>query len=402
MNDSGRHRAGFEEFARMGEARAQLLSSVTPTGGTERVGLRRADGRVVATAVESDRPVPHYERAATDGYAVRARDTFGASERSPASLRVTDTVRPGTAVRVHTGSVPPDGANAVVTAEATDRTGDDLAVFEPAPEGGNVDAVGEDVTEGQRLFGSGHRLGPSDLGLLKTAEAGPVEVYDRPRVSVLPTGEGLVQSDPAPGETVETNGQTVVQYVERWGGEATDRESVPDDFRAAIERDLDHDIVVTTGGTSVGERESVPDVAAELGDVFVHGVALRPGRSVALGAVSGTPVLMLPGSPVGCVVNAVQFLKPVVAAMSHTSPAAHPTTEARLARKVPSEPGVRTFARVTLTADDGEVTATPTHTGDAGSLSSVALADGWVVVPEKREGYAEGATVAVEEWEGCR
>ncbi|WP_277542137.1 molybdopterin molybdotransferase MoeA [Haloarcula laminariae] len=405
MDDSDHHRAGFETYARTGAARRQLLAAVTPTDGTERVEPRRADGRVVATAIDADRPVPRYERTTVDGYAVRAGDTFGASERSPASLRVTDTVRAGTATRVHTGSELPAGADAVVPAEATDRAGGDLAVFEAVPEGRNVKAVGEDVAEGQRLFEPGRRLRPSDLGLVRAVGHGPVEVYDRPRASVVPTGEGIVESDPATGETVETNGRTVAQYIERWGGEATRREVVSggaDAVRAAVERDLDHDVVVTIGGTSVGERDIVPDVVASLGEVFVHGVALAPGRSAALGAVDGTPVVMLPGPPVGCIVGAVQFLRPALAALGHASPTPHPTTEARLTRKVPSEPGVRTFARVTVEGDgEGTRTATPTRTEGAGALSSVALADGWVVVREEREGYAADEAVAVEEWEGC-
>ena len=406
MNDSDRHRAGFEEFTRTAAARERLLGAVTPTDDTERVALRRADGRIVATAVAADRPVPHYERAAMDGYAVRASDTFGASERAPASLRVTDTVRSGTATRVHTGSELPEGADAVVMIEATKRTGDDLTVFEAVPAGGNVGPVGEDVAEGQQLFEPGHRLRPSDLGLLKAVGLETVKVYARPRVSVVPTGEELVQSTPEPGEIIETNGQTVAQYVERWDGEATYRDVVTDDaeaLRAAIERDLDHDIVVTTGGSSVGERDIVPEVVAEMGEVFVHGVALKPGHPVALGAVEGTPVLVLPGYPVACIVNAVQFLRPAIAAAGRGPPVTLPTTEARLARKVPSEPGVRTFARVTLEEDEsGERTATPTRTKGAGVLSSVALADGWVVVREEREGYAEGEAVAVETWEGYR
>ena len=406
MNDSDRHGAGFEEFTRTAAARERLLAAVAPTEGTERIGLRAADDRVVATAVEADRPVPHYDRAAMDGYAVRASDTFGASDRSPATLRVTDTVRAGTAIRVHTGSELPEGADSVVMVEATDRTGDDLAVFEAIPEGGNVGPAGEDVAEGQRLFEPGHRLRPSDLGLLKGVGLETVEVYDRPRVSVVPTGEELVQSDPTPGEIIETNGQTVAQYVERWGGEATYRDVVTDDadeLRAAVERDLDHDILVTTGGSSVGERDIVPEVVADLGEVFVHGVALKPGHPVALGAVDGTPVLMLPGYPVACIVNAVQFLRPALAAAGHHTARPLPTTEARLTRKLASEPGVRTFARVSLDKDEaGERTATPTRTKGAGVLSSVALSDGWVVVPEEREGYAEGATVTVEEWEGGR
>jgi molybdopterin molybdotransferase len=403
MNDN---RAGFREFTRTAAARERLLGAVKPTEGTEPVGLGDADDRVVATAVAADRPVPHYERAAMDGYAVRASDTFGASERSPASLGITDTVRSGTATRVHTGSELPGGADAVVMVEATDRTGDELAVYEAVPVGSNVGPVGEDVAEGQALFEPGHRLRPSDLGLLKAVGLKTVEVYDRPRVSVVPTGEELVQSDPAPGEIIETNGQTVAQYVERWGGAATYRDVVTDDpeaLRTAVERDLDHDIVVTTGGSSVGERDIVPEVVEELGEVFVHGVALKPGHPVALGAVEGTPVLMLPGYPVACIVNAVQFLRPAVAAAGHRQTAPMATTEAQLVRKIPSEPGVRTFARVTLDEDaEGERTATPTRTKGAGVLSSVALADGWVVVPEDREGYAEGELVAVEEWEGGR
>ena len=401
MNDN---RAGFEAFTRTAPARERLLKAVTPTERTERVALRAAEDRIVATAIEAARPVPHYERATMDGYAVRASDTFGASERSPASLRVADAVGAGTATRVHTGSELPEGADAVVIVEATDRTGDELSVYEAVPEGGNVGPVGEDVAEGQALFKPGHRLRPSDLGLLKAVGLDTVEVFARPRVSVVPTGEELVQSDPEPGEIVETNGQTVTQYVERWGGEATYRDIVTDDadaLRAAIERDLDHDVVVTTGGSSVGERDIVPEVVAELGEVFVHGVALKPGHPVALGSVEGTPVLMLPGYPVACIVNSVQFLRPAIETAGRRPAVSLPTTEARLTRKIPSEPGVRTFARVTVETE-GEPTATPTRTKGASILSSVALADGWVVVPEAREGYAEGDTVAVEAWEGSR
>jgi molybdopterin molybdotransferase len=407
MNDDDRGRAGFRDFTRTGAAREQLLEVVSPVTRTERVGFRAADGRVVAEAVHAERAVPHYERAAMDGYAVRAADTFGASERSPASLRVSDSVRAETASRVHTGSELPAGADAVVKVEATDRTGEELSVFAAVPEGGNVAPVGEDVTAGQLLFEKSHQLRPSDLGLLKAVGLETVKVYDRPRVSVLPTGEELVQRDPAPGEVVETNGQTVTQYVERWGGEASYRDVVTDDeaaLREAIERDLDHDIVVTTGGSSVGERDIVPEVVDDIGEVFVHGVALKPGHPVALGVDDETPILMLPGYPVACIVNAVQFLRPALEDAGHRPQEPHPTTEARLTRKLASEPGVRTFARVELGEEtgDGERTATPTRTKGAGVLSSVALADGWVVVPEELEGYAEGETVAVEQWEGSR
>ncbi|WP_254273378.1 molybdopterin molybdotransferase MoeA [Haloarcula marina] len=405
MSDEARRTEGFKRRTRLDEARETLLDAVTPHDRTERVPLRAADERVVASPVAADRPVPHYRRAAMDGYAVRAEDTFGATGRSPEQLRVGEDVGPGTAVRVHTGSELPSGADAVVMVEDADRRGDALSVFDAVAGGENVAPIGEDVEAGQTLYEAGHRLRPSDLGLLKAVGLDAVSVYERPRVAVVPTGEELVQDDPDPGEVVETNGQTVTQYVERWGGEATYRDVVTDDedaLRAAVERDLDHDIVVTTGGSSVGERDLIPEVVEELGEVLVHGVALKPGHPVALGRVAETPVVMLPGYPVACIVNAVQFLRPALERAGHLPRTTPPTTEARLTRKIASDPGTRTFARVRLDADDEGPAATPTRASGSGVLSSVALADGWVVVPEGLEGYDAGETVAVENWEWSR
>ena len=403
MTDEGRRTAGFKQRTPIADARETLLEAVVPHDRTTAVPLRDADERVLATSVAAARPVPHYQRAAMDGFAVRAQDTFGASDRSPAQLRVGERVGPETAARVHTGSELPEGADAVVMVEATETRGDSLTVFDAVAGGENVAPVGEDVEAGAALYDAGHRLRPSDLGLLKSVGNETVEVYERPRVSVVPTGEELVQDDPAPGQVVETNGQTVTQYVERWGGEATYRDIVTDDedaLRDAVERDLDHDVVVTTGGSSVGERDLIPEVVDELGTVLVHGVALKPGHPVALGVVAETPVLMLPGYPVACIVNAVQFLRPVLRRVGRLPQTDPPTTEARLTRKIVSDPGTRTFARVSLdTDDDGDRTATPTRASGSGVLSSVALADGWVVVPERLEGLDAGETVAVEDWE---
>jgi len=397
--------SGFKEVTRVADARARLHEAVTPHGRTDRVPLRVAEGRALAEPVDAVRNVPHYARAAMDGWAVRAEDTFGAGDRSPAVLRETDregSVGPNEAARVHTGSELPEGADAVVMIERTDRFGGEVEVFDAVAGGENVAPPGEDVTADQPLYEAGHRLRPSDLGLLKATGVREVEVYERPTVGVIPTGEELVQGDPEPGEVVETNGLTVSRYVERWGGAATYRNVVTDDesaLRAAIERDLTKDVVVTTGGSSVGERDLVPEVVEALGEVLVHGVALKPGHPVALGVVEGTPVLMLPGYPVACIVNAVQFLRPVMKLIGGYPVPDHPTVEARLARKVASEPGVRTFARVSLAVEDGERVATPTRASGSGVLSSVALADGWVVVPEGTEGYDEGRTVDVEDWE---
>ncbi|WP_435183331.1 molybdopterin molybdotransferase MoeA [Halobellus sp. EA9] len=417
-----RRSAGFKDRTRLAVARRRLLEAATPHERTERLSLIPADGRALAETVTSPTAVPDYERAAMDGWAVRASDTFGASDRSPGVLRVADadpqtspdtSVGPESAVRVHTGSELPEGADAVVMIEHADEVGGDLEVFDAVTEGENVAPVGEDVAEGQELFEPGHRLRPSDLGLLKSVGIDRVTVYEKPTVGVVPTGEELVQEDPGPGEVIETNGLTVSRLVSRWGGVPTYRNVVTDDeaaLRAAIQRDLTKDVVVTTGGSSVGERDLIPEVVSELGEVLVHGVALKPGHPVALGVVEDTPVVMLPGYPVAAIINAVQFLRPVLKHVGHLPDDPPPTTGAVLDRKIPSEPGVRTFARVQVDdgvadgddADEGPdalPTATPTRASGSGVLSSVALADGWVAVPEEREGFDEGETVTVERWE---
>ena len=407
MPSEDRRRSGFKQRTRLTAAREQLLSAITPHDRTEHLRLSLADGRVVATELTAPTPVPNYERAAMDGYAVRAADTVGASSRSPAVLDALDAetdCRPNGAVPVHTGSELPDGADAVVKVEETETVGDELEVFVALAEGTNVGPVGEDVAENQSLYQPGHRLRPSDLGLLKSVGCREVAVYQNPTVGVVPTGEELVEADPEPGELIETNGLTISQSVNRWGGVATYRNTVTDDrsaLRAAIQRDLTKDVIVTTGGSSVGERDLLPEVVGELGEVLVHGVAIKPGYPVALGVVQETPVLMLPGNPVACIITAQQFLRPALKQAGHLPVEPVPTQSATLERKLPSEPGTRTFARVETRLDDSDsdLTATPVRTGGAGILSSVALADGWVVVPEGREGYSAGETVDIEHWE---
>ncbi|WP_424018069.1 gephyrin-like molybdotransferase Glp [Halorientalis pallida] len=407
--------SGFKDVTPLAEARERLREAVAPHDRTETVPLSTAAGRTVAESVTARRAVPHYDRAAMDGFAVRAEDTFGAGDRSPAVLRVGghaedgDEVVPGEAVRVHTGSELPPGADAVVMVEQTDTVAGDVEIFDAVGEGENVAPAGEDVEAGRALYEPGHQLRPSDIGLLKSTGVTEIECYQPPTVGVVPTGEELVQADPAPGEIIETNGLTVAQYVERWGGVPEYRNVVTDDehaLRAAIQRDLTKDVIVTTGGSSVGERDLLPSVVDDLGDVLVHGVAVKPGHPAGFGVVEDTPVIMLPGYPVACIVNAVQLLRPATKWAGNMPVSALPETEAVLDRKIASEPGVRTFARVQLDRDgpaieesDEPPRAVPTRASGAGVLSSVALADGWVVVPEEREGIPEGERVAVQDWE---
>jgi molybdopterin molybdotransferase len=430
----------FKDRTSVAEARRLLREQSSVHGRTETVPIERADGRVVATRLAARRSVPHYPRAAMDGYAVRAADTFGAGDRSPRDLRSTEgRVGPGEARQVHTGSDLPDGADAVVMIERVEEVGDELAVFDAVGEGENVAPIGEDVERGQPLYDPGHRLRPSDLGLLRSVGYTEVTVYERPTVAVIPTGEELVQEDPGPGETIETNGLTVTRLARRWGAEPAYGDVVTDERAAlagAIRRRLGADVVVTTGGSSVGARDLLPGVVSDLGEMLVHGVSLKPGHPAGFGVVDGTPVLLLPGYPVSCLVNAVQFLRPAINWLGGTEPDPLPTVTARLAEKIHSEPGIRTFARVRLDDSDGDSgradhgdrsrrddndgdrsrredsdgrddggqddsdrVATAVRASGAGVLSTVALSDGWVVVPEESEGIDAGTTVSVQRWE---
>ncbi|MDZ7850776.1 MAG: gephyrin-like molybdotransferase Glp [Halodesulfurarchaeum sp.] len=394
--------SGFVERTRVDEAR-EILRAETPVAGTETVPLEAADGRVLAETVTSPRNVPDFPRAAMDGYAVRAEDTFGAADRSPAALSVHGE-DPGTeqATWVHTGSPVPEPADAVVKTEHATEVGEMVEITTAVAVGQNVSDVGEDLEAGQHLFDPGHRLRPSDLALLRSVEIESVTVRNQPAVAVIPTGEELVESDPDPGEAIETNGIMVASLVERWGGEAAHREVVTDDWDAladAIESDLDADLIVTTGGSSIGKRDLLPAVVEELGELLVHGVGLKPGHPVALGQVEGTPVLMLPGYPVACIVNAWQFVRPALNWAAGTTPDEPARVQARLDRKIRSEPGIRSCVRVRTESGDDDVTASPVHESGASILSSVSLADGWVQVPESIEGYDADAVVTVEFWE---
>ena len=408
---------GFRDRTRLAAARDALLDAVAPLDRTESVPVADADGRVLADPVTPARPVPHYDRAAMDGYAVVAESTFGASDRSPNVLRVGDRgdrVDSRTVVPVHTGSELPDGADAVLMVERTDRFRDEVEVSGSVTAGENVSPVGEDVAGDADLFADGHRLRPSDLGLLRSVGRTSVEVYERPVVDVIPTGDELVPADeavdraPAPGEVVETNALTVSRYVEAWGGTANYRDVVPDDdalLRDAINRGVaESDVVVTTGGSSVGDRDRIADVVANVGEVLVHGLAIKPGHPAGFGVVDDTPILMLPGYPVSCIVTAVSLLRPACKRAGHLPTVPLPTTTATLDRKVASEPGVRQFVRVALqdpdeASEDTRPRALPVRASGASVLSSVTDADGWVTIPESVEGLDAGATVAVEDWE---
>lgn len=299
---------------------------------------------------------------------------------------------------LRTGMAVPEGFDAVVMLEDTVLRGGILEVTAEVHHYRNVSCVGEDVCRGEMVLRMGHRLRPPDIALLAALGFWQVTVYAKPRIVVIPTGGELVPRGARarqlqPGEAYETNGLMAKLYVEMWGGAALQRDIVPDDpaqIRMAIESSLGMDMIVIIGGTSVGVKDYAPRVLAEAGELLVHGVRVQPGKPTAFGAVGGKPVVCLPGYPVAALSDLYLFVRPAIKKMAHLHDPV-PKVRARLAGKIASKAGYLSIVRVAL--KDGE--AVPIMVSGAGILSSVAKADGFVIVPEEREGMEAGEMVEV-------
>lgn len=402
---------GFKRLVRADEALDLLLERVKVALGVEEVSLEAAQNRVLASDITAIRDIPAWPKAAMDGYAVRAEDTYGASQSSPRVLRLKGRIPIGVEPQVKvglgecafipTGGLLPAGADAVVMIEFTKEVGGEVEVYQPVVPRQNVIPVGEDVRQGSRLLAKGTRLGPYDISLLAAQGIGRVKVWAKPRVALLSTGEELVELGKplAPGQIYDSNRWMLKALVCEAGGEPVDLGLVGDD-RAAIREKLleglQHaDMVVTSAGTSVGERDLVPEVVEELGDLLVHGVALRPGYPTGIGLIDGKPVFLLSGFPVACAVGFLTFVEPLIHHLQGAKPEPHPYVTARLTRRVVNPGGLRVHVRVRLRREGDGWTAEPIRASGSSVLSSLATATGLLIIPEDREGFEEGEMVQV-------
>lgn len=399
--------------------RAALAGAVP--GETVRAGLGQALGLVLASEVVAADDVPGFQRSTVDGYAVRAADTFGASESLPAYLEVAGETavgrRPaaalaeGTAVRIATGAMLPDGADAAVMIEHCEEAGPaEVAVARPAAPGENVIARGEDVRSGELLLPAGHRLRPQDLGILAAAGVGSVGVHRRPRVAIVSTGDELVppEATPAPGQVRDVNSYTLAGMVAAVGGEPVSTGIVADDPDAIGRRlaaALDAaEMLLVSGGSSVGTRDYVAAAIQGLGEpgILVHGVALRPGKPTVLAVARGRPVIGLPGHPASALVVFWLFGREALAraaglpAPPAGAPVPEPSIRARLLRHVPSVAGREDYVRCAVAWDEEAAgwIAEPVF-GPSGLISTLVRGEGLVRVPEESTGLEAGQAVEV-------
>ena len=393
------------------EALRLVVDAAVPIDATERVAIGDADDRVASRDVIADADVPPFDRAAMDGYAVVAADTAGATREAARSLVCVDrvftgqtsarTLARGECIEIATGAPLPAGADAVVMVEDTERPdassslGDSIRVLAAVAPGQHVGRRGADLAAGQTAITAQQVLTPSRIGALAAAGLTHVEVYRRPTVAILSTGNELVEPGRplGPGQIYEINRFTLAAVIRRHGGVPVmlpTAGDTMDDLSRAVEAARGHDVIIFSGGSSVGERDLVLDALREHGEVIFHGIAVKPGKPTAFGRIGPTPVLGMPGNPTSCLSNAYMLLVPFVRKMARL-PAWQPRTiDAPLARRIASAAGRHQFYTVRVV--NGVVE--PAFKG-SGDITSMANADGYIEIGAEVTDVPAGTSVTV-------
>ncbi|MFA4837553.1 MAG: molybdopterin biosynthesis protein, partial [Dehalococcoidia bacterium] len=365
----------------------------------ELVPLAQARGRVTAQPIWAKISSPHYHAAAMDGIAVNASDTHGASKTAPIRLKLG-----AQAHWIDTGGLIPDGCNAVVMVEDVQTIGESEAEIRAAvPRWQHVRLLGEDIVATELVLPENHLIRPQDIGAIAAAGLTEVPVRQRPIIGIIPTGSELVPpgSDLAPGKIIEFNSLVLGGLIEEWGGVAQrlpiahdDPKRISDGVKAALKN---CHIVIVNAGSSAGSRDYTAGVIEQLGELLVHGIAIRPGHPAVLGVVQDKPVIGIPGYPVSAVLTTELLVKPLVFRMLGIAPPVLSKMEAVTTRKILSPLGQEEYVRVSLGRVGERIVATPLARG-AGIIMSLVRADGILQIPRFSEGANAGASVEVEIW----
>ena len=388
------------------DAKAMMMEAAAPLTRTERVAIRDAIDRVLATPAVSGIDVPPFDRAAMDGYAVVAEDTFGAGRYDPKVLRSVGTVYTGDmasraltrgeCMEIATGAPVPEGADAVVMVEETERAkGSDVRVFTPVYPRQHVGRRGGDIAAGHTVLPAGIVLNPARIGVLAAIGLVEVDVVAKPRVAIFSTGNEIVQpGEPLhPGQIYDINQFTLSAIIGAHGGIAIRGETAPDSLPAlleAIASAADADILILSGGSSVGERDLILDALQQAGEVTFHGIAVKPGKPTILGKVGGKPVLGMPGNPTSCLSNAYLLVVPLLRRMGRLPEYVPHSVRVPLSRRIVSTTGRHQFYTVRLVHGAAE----PAFKG-SGDITSMAHADGYIEIPAQTDIVEAGQTVEV-------
>lgn len=401
---------GFAKLTTVTQAR-NILNKLTISQNQEEIRTASSINRVLATDIIATKDLPGFPRSAMDGYAVLAEDTIGASDHNPVEIPVIGTseigdteamaLRKGSAIRISTGAPLPDHANAVIKLEDTEFHDNKIELFLAVPPGKNVAQPDEDVSSGSLVLSKGRKVTPWDIGMLEALGYNTIQVYQKPTIGTVSTGNELVPSgsEPIKGQVVDSNRPAINAWLTLLGANVTHTLHVKDELEV-IASTLDDligevDLIVTTGGTSVGSKDFIPEIIEGKGDLLVHGVTIRPGKPVAIGILkkgkTQSIIIGLPGYPLAAFLNFYIFVSPFVCRYTGYPPLWDKRRTIRLEQQIASKAGTRDFVRLKHTPEGGRVIRV---TG-AGILSSLTSADYLLEIPEDIEGYAADTEVEV-------
>ncbi len=391
----------------------KIVLDATSTLGCEKVGLMDAMGRVLGEDIIAPRDNPPWNNSAMDGFAVRWEDIKkDHAITKPAELKIvedvqagqvaTKTVGPGEAIRIMTGAPVPDGADTVVRVEFTESSETHVRVFQPEPKGANIRPKGEDVKEGECIIPRGTHLRPAEIGMLAILAKSFVLVHQRPRVAILSTGDELADLDEKFDENkiVNSNSYGIAAAVQEAGGIPLllgIARDTPESLKEKISQGLGCDILVLSGGVSMGDYDFTKVVFAELGaDMHFWKLAIRPGQPLAFGKIQGVLAFGLPGNPVSSMVTFEQLVRLAIMKLGGHRHLERPTVEAVFKEKFSKHPDRRHFLRGILAHEDGQLTVKTTGPQGSGILTSMVRANGLIDVPEEIEAVNPGDIVKVQ------
>jgi len=395
----------FTHLLSFEDALSAVMSNIHPISKTETVSLDDLNGRVISENVVSNIDVPSFNRAAMDGYAVIASDTYGASESEPRTLRLTAELHAGDlaerelqrgeCAQVATGSMLPPGADAVVMVEFTEQTEAGIQIRRPIHPGGNISKKGEDIRRDDTVLKSGDLITPAKAGVLAALGINRVSVYQRPSVVIIPTGDEVVEvgCERKEGQVYDINSHTIAAVVSDNGGSPIMWKPVPDLEEAllrTVSAALMNDMLVFSGGSSVGTRDMMGQIFSGLGRVLFHGVQIKPGKPTLFAIIKGKPVFSMPGYPTSCLINAYLFLVPATRKMARLPPGKEIKVKARLSKHVICTLGRKQFLTIRLKDD----VAIPVFKESA-AITSMSFADGYIVIPPNVESLQRDQEVEV-------
>jgi len=396
---------GFQKLTHVDEALQTWLDILqVKKRGETTVPLNKALNRILATDLIATGDLPPFDKSAVDGYALKAEDTTSATQFKPVTLHLTNAQEVTTkqAQQIWTGNPIPKGANAVIMLENTKKTNNELEIWTQLARNGNISKKGEDVKKDENIIKAGTRLKPHHIAMLAAMGNTQTKVTQKPRIAIITTGNELAQAGttPATNQIYESNGIMLTAMCQELGAEPAylgiakdDLTEITQKLKTALQN---CDAVITSGGTSVGGLDLVPDAVNNIGKpgVIAHGMALRPAMPTALASLNKKPIIILSGNPVAAIIGFETFARPLICkmlGMKHTEP--RPQVNATMTRKVATALGRKTFVRVKVTQKNNEFLAEPVSARGSGAISTMTRGNGFVIVPENREGITKNEKV---------